>query len=1026
MQRLIFFCPSAPRPGQTDGPEPGPNKNNHGQPSHRSIASFVWGALWRNVLTLQAPPSIIMPMPSEFPIDTTVPELVDLEPQTRKPHVRAVALALCFLLLPTVILAGAWRLGGVSALEDDLLYYLPIRQYIGERIRAGEWPLWNPLVGMGTSLAADPQSGLWYPPTWLFVVLPPLIAYPVTLILHFALAGWGMYRFLRALGRDTQVALLGAIGFEFCGFLIAHRAHLTIHEATAWIPWILLAWQRFTATGSYKHWAMATLFLGLQMLVQHTQVSIMTAMLVGGYAACVLWPRRLALIWQFPLSVAVSAGLAAVQIVPTAYHLLASGRSTPTFATFVENSWAPSSALMLLFPMVYGSRTPSIWGTWWGVSHFCEQSAYGSILILLLAGASLGLVRSAGKWNRELLFWWGAGGLALIVALGDTTPVAGWLFHLPVYRSLRVPARWLLVWSLAMPVLATGVAASIRRGGAEAGRARATLRWMATSALPSAALMCLVVLIVARLLTGRLEAAYGDRWGAKIIFAGLRSAIRPGNPSLWGPIVVMLLSSTILLRGGRRYEESSREGIPAKASAGCKACANRPRGSSMLPLFAIMLIDLAGVAAFVDIDSTTYTRGDLDSPPPLVHSIAAFHPDPGHRLLVPRYQADYAHPHEVLWPETNLRQGVPTFNAYGPFWPRENRLLFRFMPWGSSEAMLELLRNTPLCAAMGIRFIAARSPEERSLVRAALADAVPFSPQAIVGTEHWQPVRAGHDVKWPIRIDQAGIYRLRFEAAPGPDTFGQWFIRLETPDVHAIGWTRRLEPVDLSAGPRIMEFLFICPEPAGAAFVRIKSEAGQGLSVRSPEFGRVAEEQDAATEPVWIPRGTADGVDLYEVPGAVPLVRLSREALPVASLSAALDHARYHLGADTTADVYESTAYSTQRFADEAQSEVLYARAVPERIEATVRSQAGSLLVFNESWNPGWRATVGGLPTPVLRVNAVVQGVAVPSGESQVILEFRPRGLAAGALGSVASLGILLSGCAICTRASNRKKVTII
>ncbi|MBP7933501.1 MAG: hypothetical protein KA354_02525 [Phycisphaerae bacterium] len=148
-------------------------------------------------------------------------------------HSRRLLVSSLLLGLPIVILAGAWRLGGVSAIEDDVLFYLPTRQYIGEQIRAGEWPLWNPWVAMGTSIAADPQAGLWYPPTWLFALLPPLIAYPATLVLHFGLAGGCMYRFLRACRHDWRAALLAAIAVEFSGFRVAHRAHLTIHHAAA-------------------------------------------------------------------------------------------------------------------------------------------------------------------------------------------------------------------------------------------------------------------------------------------------------------------------------------------------------------------------------------------------------------------------------------------------------------------------------------------------------------------------------------------------------------------------------------------------------------------------------------------------------------------------------------------------------------------------------------------------------------------------------------------------------------------------
>ena len=213
--------------------------------------------------------------------------------------------------------------------------------------------------------------------------------------------------------------------------------------------------------------------------------------------------------------VAVSVGygfgacVAAVQMLPTWFHFAGSGRSTPAYYLFVENSWVPPSALMFLFPMLYGSATPNFPWTerWWGVSHFCEQWCYPSIAILLLAVASSALLRSSPNgcaeapdtgfsrglknrallsrvrfWllslhgcNREVLFWWAASAIALIIALGSISPITRLLFHVPIYRSLRVPARWILVWSFAMPVLASMVVTVLLRSkpGARPGGAAA-------------------------------------------------------------------------------------------------------------------------------------------------------------------------------------------------------------------------------------------------------------------------------------------------------------------------------------------------------------------------------------------------------------------------------------------------------------------------------------------------------------------------------------------------------------------------
>ncbi len=499
---------------------------------------------------------------------------IEVQPSTNVVRWPAWVIGLSFVVLPAVILAGAWRLGGVSALEDDLLYYFPIRQYIGQRIWAGEWPLWNPLVGMGTSLAADPQSGLWYPVTWLFVPLPPLVAYAVTLVLHFALAGWGMYRFLRALGRDLQAAYLGAIAFEFCGFLVAHRVHLTIHEAVAWMPWIFYGWQRFADSGKYRFFALAALAFGLQMLVQHAQVSIVMCALLTAYVVFTLWPRRRSLLWAYPLGMTLGAAVAAVQVLPTMYNLAGSGRYTPNYAIFVENSWVPSSAIMMFFPMFFGNRTPGIWGQkWWGLSHFCEQSAYASIVVLVLAGGTLWLLRGVftvrnrtaedadspvtRDLNREVLFWWGAMIVALLIALGNLTPLARVLFHVPVYRSLRVPARWILVWSFALPVLASATVSIIRAGGPLAERVAGGLRIIGTRVLPIAAGLCVFVLLLARLLEGRLEARCGQYWQAMVILGGLRQAVRLGNPAFLWPLLMMVASVGTLLWWARRRDRMS-------------------------------------------------------------------------------------------------------------------------------------------------------------------------------------------------------------------------------------------------------------------------------------------------------------------------------------------------------------------------------------------------------------------------------------------------------------------------------------
>lgn len=929
------------------------------------------------------------------------------------------------VLSPAVILAGAWRLGGVSALEDDLIYYLPVRQYIGERIAAGEWPLWGPLTGMGASIAADPQSGLWYPPTWLFALLSPLTAYPLTIVLHFALAGAGMYRFLRALHRDWRAALLGAVAFEFSGYLVAHRAHLTIFEAAAWLPWIFFGFQRFADSGRHRFWAVAALATGAQMLVQHIQVSLIGLTLLTGYVLMVLRPRRSRLIVEYAGGLALGILISSIQLAPTLVHLASTGRSFPSYAQFVENSWAPTSAVLLLFPMLFGSRTPNVWDQpWWGLSHFCEQSPYGTIVILVLAAASLRLVRGFAEpvhrlsspgasghelrwttmrpWNREILFWWVASFVVLLLALGDYTPLPTLLFHIPFYRTLRVPARWILGWSMAMPILASAVVSAVLNQRETAERAAEGIRFVSKRVLPIAMIACLALMFLARWQVGHLEAAFAGRWNADVFFRGLRQAIRPGNPAIWWPIVLAAATGGLLNRW-----------------------VNRPHARHLHLLLVVMFIDIVSVAAFVDVDTGTYARQDLQEPPPLALAIRSLKPQDGQRLLVPRFFADYERPIEVLWPRSNVRQDISTFHGYGPLSPSANRLLLRFMPWGSSEEMLALLRNTRLLQSLGVRFVAARSQEERGLMEAALWPGEPslqLSP--IAGTEGLTPVRAGDDLLWPVEIAAPGVYELALDAEPVAGAAERWFVRLETDTGVQIENTRSLIPEDLAAGPRRMRFHFRCDQAVGAANVRVKAERGWPLSAGRASFGRVASPPgdkradplmpagDAAT--VWLRKpDLPGGIILYELRNPNPLLFWATRTTVVTNLREAVDALLAPpAGFDGPAHVVVEGEHPPTTAIPTAASDTLsWQRPAGHKIKATTDNPGPAFLVLNETYDAGWEVTVDGIPTEHFRVNAVVQGAYVPPGRHEVVWSYRPAGLRLG--GGLTILGLVLLGVAL-------------
>src|ERR1700682_819354 len=96
----------------------------------------------------------------------------------------------------------------VFAFRDHGGYFQPMRLFTSQELRLGHLPLWNPYNASGEPWLANPQTGVFYPPAWLFVVLPFARAYILYLMLHVMLLGAGAYA-LFARRVSPQAALIG-------------------------------------------------------------------------------------------------------------------------------------------------------------------------------------------------------------------------------------------------------------------------------------------------------------------------------------------------------------------------------------------------------------------------------------------------------------------------------------------------------------------------------------------------------------------------------------------------------------------------------------------------------------------------------------------------------------------------------------------------------------------------------------------------------------------------------------------------
>jgi hypothetical protein len=130
-------------------------------------------------------------------------------------------------------------------------------------------------------------------------------------------------------------------------------------------------------------------------------------------------------------------------------------------------------------------------------------------------------------------------------------------------------------------------------------------------------------------------------------------------------------------------------------------------------------------------------------------------------------------------------------------------------------------------------------------------------------------------------------------------------------------------------------------------------------------------------------------VRILENPEALPRAWLVHEARQVAPGEALA------LLAGGTVDPRETVLLETAPPALAAPAEAAAETTVlrthqPDRLELEVTAQAPALLVLSEVWDPGWSATVSGVPTPVLVANHALRALPIPPGEHPVVLTYDP------------------------------------
>jgi hypothetical protein len=368
-------------------------------------------------------------------------------------------------------------------------------RFISECFHHHILPLWCPYSRLGYPFFADPQSGLFYPVTWVFTYFFHYSLYTNNLefIVHVIGAAFGMKFLLESLQVRRYTACIFGIVYALSGPFVSNATHIVFIYSLCWLPFILGSYIRLLQTGQYRYSLLMAIFLFLQISGGYMGISIIlfyVLIFILLYYLVFLFrvrPQRLPSLLINHILVGGFTALLSVGFIYAVSKGLPYIDRQNGLSKEMANSIAftPFSFLTFLFPFI-GDNDLIHFGT-----DLTMRNIYIGSLTLLLAFCSLLSPR------RFTVFVLAGSIFFLLAALGGHAPVRSWLYgHLPLMNMFRMAGIFRFFACIGLLVLAAYAFDEIfERGNKIPAR---TLRIIIGAAGPLSLLFFCVILVARR------------------------------------------------------------------------------------------------------------------------------------------------------------------------------------------------------------------------------------------------------------------------------------------------------------------------------------------------------------------------------------------------------------------------------------------------------------------------------------------------------------------------------------------------
>jgi hypothetical protein len=326
--------------------------------------------------------------------------------------------------------------------SDFAFITYPVKSFLAQTLQSGALPFWTPSIDSGTPFMAAFHTGVFYPPSIIFLLPNPTTALNLFYIFHFALLAISVYFLSRSWNFSGPAALSSSLAAVLSNFFLSSTMLSNWFLAAVWLPLIFLFFRKFIIEKKVQYFIVATFALVCQILAASPELCALTVLLLMAHSI-ILVPIGKAPLSLYGRVAALSAmailalGVSALQLVPTyklVEHSLREGGLSFEVHSYRSMAFRQLGELLLPknFDDYFSGSGPQV-----RISTFFISIYMGIVPLLLL------VLAFKFRQQKAVQFWLWIFLVGIFLASGSHNPIYEWIYSwVPLMDLFRFPEKF--------------------------------------------------------------------------------------------------------------------------------------------------------------------------------------------------------------------------------------------------------------------------------------------------------------------------------------------------------------------------------------------------------------------------------------------------------------------------------------------------------------------------------------------------------------------------------------------------------